>query len=140
MRNPANSLHLLKHTKGLFQVTLFTQRLDNNCIGVTIGAKAKPLELLINSQCLIHLTMLHQPVEEEVASEDIRDDSAAACLEKEINGLMKHVEADTAFDKTIKCSKQEAVVVEVLEECFEEVKERKGKRVVVFDEVEEEGV
>ena len=84
--------------------------------------------------------MLHQPVEEEVASEDIRDDSAAACLEKEINGLMKHVEADTAFDKTIKCSKQEAVVVEVLEECFEEVKERKGKRVVVFDEVEEEGV
>ena len=53
---------------------------------------------------------------------------------------MKHVEADTAFNKTIKCSKQEAVVVEVLEECFEEVKERKGKRVVVFDEVEEEGV
>ena len=89
--------------------------------------------------------MLHQPVEEEVASEDIRDDSAAACLEKEINGLMKHVEADTGFDKTVKCSKQEVVVflagVEVLEECFEEVKEGKGKRrVVVVDEVEEKGV
>ena len=89
--------------------------------------------------------MLHQPVEEEVASQNIGENSTAPGLEEEINGLIEHVEADTGFDKTVKCSKQEVVVflagVEVLEECFEEVKEGKGKRrVVAVDEVEEKGV
>jgi len=75
--------------------------------------------------------MFHQPVEEEVASENIRDNSAAPSLEQEINGLIKHVEADTGFDKAIKSSEQvKVVVVHVLEECFEELKGVKGKTVV----------
>lgn len=84
--------------------------------------------------------MFHQLVKEKVTSKYIGHNSTAPSLEQEINGLIKHVEADTGFDKAIKCSKQVVVVVtviEVLEECLEQVMNVKGRVVVVFGESDE---